>query len=176
VLAWGPLTALTIMLTVTITVLNSIDCWLPPFQSVDGFLNYLLFWLLVGAMLFNFFNATLLGPGYVPLQWRPKDEDLPLLPTDTVQPLSLSDHHISQFLQYCHICKGFKAPRAHHCRRCNRCSLKMDHHCPWINNCCGHRNHLNFTLFLLFSVIGSIHSLILLSITLYRAYHAVSSL
>ena len=133
VLAWGPIVALTIMLFVTITVLNSIDMWLPPLKSSVALINYALFWLLVGGMLFNFFNAIMLGPGWVPTGWRPtslgdSNEE------KTAEEL-LSDEQISHFLQYCEVCQGFKAPRAHHCRRCNRCVLKMDHHCPWINNC-----------------------------------------
>lgn len=172
VLAWGPLTALSIMLIVTITVLNSIEMWLPPFASLIGFLNYSVFWFLVGSMLFNFFNATLIGSGFVPSGWRPNPSMF--MDNENPDPDHLSDDdQIARYLQYCQICRGFKPPRAHHCRICNRCSLKMDHHCPWINNCCGHRNHANFTLFLFFSVIGSFHSFILLSITLYRAYHAV---
>lgn len=51
--------------------------------------------------------------------------------------------------------------------------MKMDHHCPWINNCCGHYNHANFVTFLLFAVVGAIHSSILLCIGLFRAYYAV---
>eukprot|EP00917_Polyrhabdina_sp_WS-2016_P027754 GHVP01059261.1.p1 GENE.GHVP01059261.1~~GHVP01059261.1.p1 ORF type:complete len:318 (+),score=34.80 GHVP01059261.1:28-981(+) len=47
----------------------------------------------------------------------------------------------------------WKPPRAHHCRICNKCVFRMDHHCPWINNCVGLLNFKFFFLFLVFSVI-----------------------
>ena len=46
-----------------------------------------------------------------------------------------------------------------------RCVMKMDHHCPWINNCVGHRNHKSFTLFLIFVIIGCSHAAIILILT-----------
>ncbi|EKX39730.1 hypothetical protein GUITHDRAFT_48650, partial [Guillardia theta CCMP2712] len=36
----------------------------------------------------------------------------------------------------------------HHCRRCGYCVEGMDHHCFYINNCVGDRNHRYFILFL----------------------------
>jgi len=50
----------------------------------------------------------------------------------------------------CKWCAKFKPDRCHHCRVCRTCVLKMDHHCPWIYNCVGFRNHKYFFLFLFY--------------------------
>lgn len=48
-----------------------------------------------------------------------------------------------------------------------RCVMKMDHHCPWINNCCGHLNHAYFTTFLLLAPLGCIHAAFIFIMTMY---------
>ena len=50
----------------------------------------------------------------------------------------------------CPRCKILTTPRSHHCNICDQCVQNWDHHCPWINNCVGLRNHGAFFLHLLF--------------------------
>ncbi|KAJ8931441.1 hypothetical protein NQ314_015623 [Rhamnusium bicolor] len=149
---WGPLTALGIIKIVTGMTLHCGSMWWPR-DTLGGFLNTVLFISLSGFTLYNFLSSMYHGPGYLQHNWKPtKDEDC-------------------EFLQVCGVCHGYKAPRAHHCRKCGRCVLKMDHHCPWINNCVGWGNHAHFTLFLTFATLGCFHASIVLGCSLYRSLH-----
>jgi hypothetical protein len=53
----------------------------------------------------------------------------------------------------CKWCNKYKPDRCHHCRICRMCILKMDHHCPWIYNCVGYKNHKYFFLLLFYAAI-----------------------
>mmetsp|Transcript_7805 Transcript_7805/g.23589 ORF Transcript_7805/g.23589 Transcript_7805/m.23589 type:complete len:246 (-) Transcript_7805:350-1087(-) len=57
---------------------------------------------------------------------------------------------------YCAVCRAIKPERTHHCRRCERCVQRMDHHCSWIANCVGEKNHKFFILFLLYMFVASV--------------------
>ncbi|KAL1131362.1 hypothetical protein AAG570_010979 [Ranatra chinensis] len=70
--------------------------------------------------------------------------------------------------RYCDKCQHIKPDRAHHCSVCGVCVLKMDHHCPWVNNCVSFTNYKFFVLFLgysflycLFIVLTTLHYFIL---------------
>lgn len=56
----------------------------------------------------------------------------------------------------CSVCRVAKPFRSMHCKRCNRCVYRMDHHCPWMDNCIGANNYRSFMLFI---TLGSVLSL-----------------
>jgi len=62
----------------------------------------------------------------------------------------------------CHHCETVKPRDAHHCRTCERCVLRMDHHCPWVNNCVGYMNQKHFLLFLFWTGVCCLWSLVTL--------------
>lgn len=68
----------------------------------------------------------------------------------------------------CRKCGLWKPPRAHHCSICRKCVLKMDHHCPWINNCVGWRNYRHFCLFMLFLASCCVYVIIVFLFAVYR--------
>ncbi|XP_054695027.1 palmitoyltransferase ZDHHC15 isoform X3 [Grus americana] len=56
-------------------------------------------------------------------------------------------------VRFCDRCQLIKPDRCHHCSVCAICVLKMDHHCPWVNNCIGFSNYKFFLLFLAYSLL-----------------------
>lgn len=148
-LHWGPLIAIGLVFYITSFAIYCDLMYWPPTSSVGGCLNLITFLTWVFLILYHHYRASAIGPGFVPLGWKPDAQKA------------------RSCLQWCEVCNGYKAPRSHHCRKCQRCVMKMDHHCPWINTCCGHFNHANFTYFLFFAPIGCMHAFIMLVMSLY---------
>ena len=51
--------------------------------------------------------------------------------------------------QLCPDCKTIRTSRSRHCSVCGHCIERFDHHCPWLNNCIGVKNHNYFYLYVL---------------------------
>ncbi|KAL3250891.1 hypothetical protein MRX96_055307 [Rhipicephalus microplus] len=59
-------------------------------------------------------------------------------------------------VRFCEDCCLIKPDRCHHCSICRRCIPKMDHHCPWFNNCVCFNTYKFFLLTLFYAVVLSI--------------------
>jgi len=63
---------------------------------------------------------------------------------------------------WCTKCDTYRPCGTHHCSMCRRCVLNMDHHCPWVNNCIGIRNHKYFLLLLFYAWCACVWSILLM--------------
>ncbi|KAJ1718600.1 Palmitoyltransferase, partial [Coemansia erecta] len=120
---------------------------------VLGAFNFLLH-----LLYYNYYLAVTVPPGHVPLGWEPPRTGANVyeLKRDTQKP------------RYCRMCRSFKPPRTHHCVECERCVLKMDHHCPWTNNCVGYFNQAHFLRFIYMVDVTCAFAIILHSLRLWE--------
>jgi len=95
-------------------------------------------------ILFNYWSCVLTRPGW-PGHYLPSTDDLE-------EGVDFQDY--GEGWRACKRCKTGKPPRTHHCSVCRRCVMKMDHHCPWVNNCVGFYNYRYFCLFIVYTAVG----------------------
>ncbi|XP_073915459.1 palmitoyltransferase ZDHHC3 isoform X4 [Castor canadensis] len=122
---------------------------IPSRDYVYSVINGTVFNLLAFLALASHCRAMLTDPGAVPKGNATKEfiESLQLKP--------------GQVVYKCPKCCSIKPDRAHHCSVCKRCIRKMDHHCPWVNNCVGENNQKYFVLFTMYIALISLHALIM---------------
>lgn len=129
---------------------------------MTGNLHGLIFSFIAIMACISHFNAMTTDPGAVPpdakpLQLEPQPDE-----GDQYPIIHSPGRGNNNSKRTCRRCNSFKPVRAHHCSICRRCIIKMDHHCPWVNNCVGIGNHKYFLLFLFYTFLSCMYSSALL--------------
>ncbi|XP_061119472.1 palmitoyltransferase ZDHHC12-B isoform X1 [Conger conger] len=105
-----------------------------------------LFVMLVLLSVLLYFAVSLMDPGFV-LANDDGEAKLTLGASEEQQDmLCQSTKALRQ--RRCGHCLLQQPMRAKHCQTCKHCVRRYDHHCPWIENCVGERNHRWFVLYL----------------------------
>ena len=94
---------------------------------------------------------------------QPVDEENSEAEMTTDEKNKDSSLHGLRIKRWCKKCNQEKPMRARHCSVCNVCILRMDHHCPWINNCVGYRNHGHYLRFLFYVIAAMLTGLVLMA-------------
>ena len=115
-------------------------------------LNILIFALMIPL----FLASVLMDPGYL----KPRYDFRCLV--ELALDLGL---HLDSLC--CH-CEVIKSDTSFHCTICDKCVELFDHHCPFINNCLGHRNYKYFLGFI------SLYSLYYILLLIDSSIHLVS--
>lgn len=114
---------------------------------------------ITACTLHQLFVTATSDPGYIPKQIIPF---APKCSQDLNEHISkpksvlITLKNVTTRLKFCQTCMIYRPPRCSHCSVCNLCVENFDHHCPWIGNCIGKRNYLNFFLFIFFSSLLSV--------------------
>jgi len=132
---------------------------------------------LTALLLICFFRAIFTDPGSVPEtpEWRSRDDRFKVKWANEESKEHAEDqpmqHEVKQTgeRRFCKWCDRYKPDRCHHCRVCRSCILRMDHHCPWIANCVGFRNHKSFFLLVFYALVDVAFIIVTMSESVTRA-------
>ena len=145
---------------------------------MSGKLHCLVFCCIAIMACVSHFNAMSTDPGAVPPDAMPlsmqgdEENDYSAEGPNSLQ-INSPGRNVKRI---CRRCSSFKPNRAHHCSICRRCIIKMDHHCPWVNNCVGIGNHKFFLLFIFYTFLSCMYSSSLLIVRFFLCMRASSLL
>ncbi|MEW5304762.1 MAG: hypothetical protein WDW38_009678 [Sanguina aurantia] len=123
-----------------------------------------IFSALVVMLLWSYFAAVSTDPGGVPPGWHPFLDEAHA--RSELERMAYSDYYFDRRdprrPRFCKRCQSWKPERSHHCSVSGRCILKQDHYCIWVINCVGLLNYKSFLLFLAYTLIACLMSVLLL--------------
>jgi len=124
-------------------------------ESLYGTLNALIICTFVTLSILSHGRAAYFDPGFVPLP--KKSIDFSDVTTNEINNNNIKQN--GEGWTVCNRCDTYRPARSHHCRICKRCVRRLDHHCPWINNCVGEFNQKYFILFLFYIGVTCLYSI-----------------
>jgi hypothetical protein len=137
-----------------------------PFSNLALFIFSCLYVPAAAMALISLFNGLTTNPGAVPMGARPLEVSASSTDNTGIEEGRASSRRGTRRCRKCN--DNYKPPRAHHDSVTGRCIVKMDHFCPWVGNAVGALNHKYFFLFILYTIVTSILSFLLLGMRLVR--------
>merc|ERR1719329_651661 len=116
---------------------------IPAIHSSTLGVSSVLFHTAFGLAIVSYHEGVVTDPGSIPESWT----SCPTL--SGTEPLERKKTN-GRF-RFCNKEKKYKPDRAHFCSAMQKNVLRMDHYCPWLSNCVGHKNHKFFFLFLFYT-------------------------
>lgn len=72
---WGPIIALSVILTISFTGLRCVLIWWPP-VTTGGIIHIVIYCNWIFLVLYNYLLSAFKGPGFVPKGWKPVSGNL----------------------------------------------------------------------------------------------------
>jgi len=160
IIRWAPVVFITAVIVWSYYAYVVQMCIFTVASTPEMVIYLLLYHPLLVLFAWTYWQTIFTNPGCAPKEFhlspsdldrfiREEDEALQRdILTNVARNLPIQCRTVVGGCRFCEKCKAIKPDRAHHCSVCGSCILKMDHHCPWVNNCVNFTNYKFFVLFL----------------------------